>query len=755
MEKKFNYDSFIDSLLPGNFALTKSMEIVKINSSGTLWYVKKFLVLYYYIILSKAILTNQYVDKVISLFDEYINSLDENVQDSAKLFFYPADERFSFKSNKFIKFMQFANETVFANEDEKKDYFNRAKEIYFMMLMGIGGQTAVKKRLLENVKNVNYTNKNMQTIILDAVVDSIFENANKKKDELYNGDSLRIISEKAAVEIKQLVSNNKIKNKQNVYDVIEKYPCSKKYPGKYGKKKKKILVNPDYYGVEHDSAGPLRNERQILFYFGFFHSKSGGVYDEFSTITPVGALALKANALELQAIWEHQKVKMISQTPNVTIKGAAVEKSDKFAISYTPYTDIIGNVLRNEQLTAEVYKYIVSRRKHVISETEWIAKEKSIIDKIDDIKIEIERFSRDRDKKPEESRKELLKYLLGIIDNLPKDKKTNKLGMCSLSKGVKLTSKNNMQFLYDIYSIINEYKINRYGDLFKRCEDDLKRRYKEGTIKSPKSVDPEVKIDWDIYNVRIDKFIMNAIMITSAAIICDIQDINSLTIDDLNKIRNYIQTNYNNIVEEFNIKSDNKLKIMINETLESMKNLNFDHFISRENEESLILEDYKLESSEDLFKKIKEISSKGNNGGDNERNSILIENIRKYYIKVYSNDDSLKCECCGNKTFITDKNRPYLEFHHIIPFKDGLGPDHYLNLVGLCPNCHRKIHHIRKNERKNLISGVDKFNYLNIAVVERLKQLNEEEILRSENLEYLLSRQFITKNQYDEVASRR
>ena len=46
------YDDFYESLLPGNYALTKSMELTKVSNSGTLWYTKKFLTLYYFIFLS-------------------------------------------------------------------------------------------------------------------------------------------------------------------------------------------------------------------------------------------------------------------------------------------------------------------------------------------------------------------------------------------------------------------------------------------------------------------------------------------------------------------------------------------------------------------------------------------------------------------------------------------------------------------------------------------------------------------------------
>lgn len=89
-------DKFIDGLLPGNYALTKSMELTKIKSSGTLWYTKKFLVLYYYVFLSNDIMTNEYIDKVINSFDLYIESLEEKVRQDAHDFFYPQDSAFNF-----------------------------------------------------------------------------------------------------------------------------------------------------------------------------------------------------------------------------------------------------------------------------------------------------------------------------------------------------------------------------------------------------------------------------------------------------------------------------------------------------------------------------------------------------------------------------------------------------------------------------------------------------------------------------------
>lgn len=75
-----------------------------------------------------------------------------------------------------------------------------------------------------------------------------------------------------------------------------------------------------------------------------------------------------------------------------------------------------------------------------------------------------------------------------------------------------------------------------------------------------------------------------------------------------------------------------------------------------------------------------------------------------------------KCEISSqHETFIrkTDGN-PYTEAHHLIPYsqydyyadKKDLCIDRAVNIISLCPNCHRKIHHGNINEIHDLIETI-------------------------------------------------
>jgi 5-methylcytosine-specific restriction enzyme A len=54
------------------------------------------------------------------------------------------------------------------------------------------------------------------------------------------------------------------------------------------------------------------------------------------------------------------------------------------------------------------------------------------------------------------------------------------------------------------------------------------------------------------------------------------------------------------------------------------------------------------------------------------------------------------CQLCDSPAPFNKKDgSPFLEVHHIQPLSEG-GEDTLSNCVALCPNCHRKIHALKK-----------------------------------------------------------
>ena len=290
-----NYiDEFIKGLTPSNYFLTKSMEISKVSTSGTLWYTKKYLVLYDAIFLTRKIRTREGVNEIRKNFENYIATLPDSQKEEATAFFFPehADLRNNFKS-----YYQFAG-VVNLDEGERNFYANVDK-YYFVYLMNVGGQSGVKAYIRERLYQDDF----------------VFSNLKK------------MIAEYAAKHPDEDIDENQIFN--------------------------------DYHAA-------LRNERQILFYYGFFHSRNTGAGgdNEFASLTPVGELAVWANAKEFALIWEEQKIKLISQPVTVefpSINNCPYCDVDKFKLNYSPYLSILRYLLTNGGLPARFYDRVLSR----------------------------------------------------------------------------------------------------------------------------------------------------------------------------------------------------------------------------------------------------------------------------------------------------------------------------------------------------------------------------------------------------------
>ena len=177
--------------------------------------------------------------------------------------------------------------------------------------------------------------------------------------------------------------------------------------------------------------------------------------------------------------------------------------------------------------------------------------------------------------------------------------------------------------------------------------------------------------------------------------------------------------------------------------------------INSSNKNEQIIANYKTQNAADLFTKIEKISASATvvSAENRERNATLVSMLKSYYLKCYSENNMLKCECCGEETFITAAGEPYVEFHHLIPFNIAYGPDHYLNLFALCPNCHRKIHFLHIDDKCGPYEDLSNNNYMHLCFTERLKTLRGQNLLKSYHLEFLLADNAITLDEYNDIAA--
>lgn len=70
------------------------------------------------------------------------------------------------------------------------------------------------------------------------------------------------------------------------------------------------------------------------------------------------------------------------------------------------------------------------------------------------------------------------------------------------------------------------------------------------------------------------------------------------------------------------------------------------------------------------------------------------------------------CQACSAEAPFTSKGgEPYLEVHHLYRVSDG-GVDDPENVIAICPNCHREVHHGRNGDDLNesLIESAEKRN---------------------------------------------
>lgn len=675
--------NFIDNLTPSNYFITKSMEISKVTYSGTLWYTKKYLVLYDAIFLSGKIKTRDGILEIKNNFENYISTLPESQREDADKFFFPEYANLRGNCKTYNEF-----KGIIGLEENEKHYLSLVDKYYFVYLMGTGGQGGVNEYI---------------------------------KQKLYQDDFV-------------------VSNLENIIREYERYNPEKHY------------TDRDITRIINDYHANLRNERKILFYYGFFHSRNISDDSEFASLTPIGELAVQSNSKEFNMIWEHQKIKMISQPVTIdlpSIKGCTFCDVDKFKLNYSPYISILNCILHNNGLVPRFYDYVLSRTNNG-NISDIIEHYDELKAELNAIKTKIENFGIPSDKNDEDFRKEMLKYSLGLRDDLHLDKGDNYFGCISISvnNSWKLNNVDRLKKIVSIYNQIEEYKIKRYNSLFSECENELKRKYKAYYSGTNYNMNHRIKMSWDLFNIKKEKIILLSLVLSDYIMYKNIK----LSDIDYNDLYDYCSINFYRVLKSVNLsrKRDiiNSLKVICDRIRNcTLKDIDYEEDY---NIETVYVNQYSTLNTDDIYRKLVEVSYQNIQPTlERKRDPRVIDLLKALYLAENSDENHLiACECCGQKTFVKQNDEPYLEYHHLIPFSIADGPDHFENIFGICPMCHRKIHYGKDTLKADLYNGFNINNHLHKNILDRLKDLYNLNILKSYQLEYALSEQMIDESEY-------
>ena len=316
-------------------------------------------------------------------------------------------------------------------------------------------------------------------------------------------------------------------------------------------------------------------------------------------------------------------------------------------------------------------------------------------------------------------------------------------------------NKENLHRTIKIYSELEKYKRKRYNKLFHECEEELRKKYEiesQGNQTLYK-VNPKTKIKWDLYNIQKDKIIIIGLIINIFTIQKDCE-LEAIKIED---IVNYANKDFKNILKSININSKKEVKeslkgILDLILLDSLENIDYNENFRID---EYYINEYTTLNSTDLMEKIKRVSEDNIKPKlERKRDRQIIGLINAYYLAEYSDENKLvKCECCGATTFLKPNNEPYLEYHHLIPFNIADGPDHYENIVGICPMCHTKIHYAIDSEKIMVYKEFNSNNHLHEDLFTRMKKLYKINVLKSYQLEYALVENMINEEEYQKILS--
>lgn len=142
-------------------------------------------------------------------------------------------------------------------------------------------------------------------------------------------------------------------------------------------------------------------------------------------------------------------------------------------------------------------------------------------------------------------------------------------------------------------------------------------------------------------------------------------------------------------------------------------------------EDSLVIEQNKKRAIEKLMPDIIHQIAKNK---DDER-KCTYHNVKQYNRDQAVSKDTKNrangiCDLCEQPAPFITKEGPYLETHHVVTLAEN-GPDAIYNTVAICPNCHRKVHALRKKEDLKKLTKVIMKYLLDDNDLENLRKCEE------------------------------
>lgn len=522
-----------------------------------------------------------------------------------------------------------------------------------------------------------------------------------------------------------------------------------------GIKKAKNLFedNEKFKKLVPDVHAFLRNQRQILYVLGFVNYTKINNKEEYSP-TAIGKHIVFANYNEMILLMEIQKLRQVSRNPlvkysenfNRARNRQIKENADKTIISKGhicshPYICLLNYLITNTEISSKDYMFIISRLSnlHTLDYVELSTKKikglSELVNNKDKQFYSPGKNSEDGDfvLRPEDFSKEYKKYIQGIFaTETDYDSNLMSIGKIGIHS-CKVSNLEKAKILYKNYVDIVNYLDSLYGNVYKNIDIIHNDKYAHHinrvhyNYKSPNYL--TTVEEWLDYFVSSDTNIIRMLLKT-------VSEMNSLSKQNIKNLYPYF------CKQVLKVKTSNDVENLFNNTTL----LDF--------ESPVVIVEHKV--TEDMLKheSIKYLNMMHDITIERRRNSTL-KNIYATY-KIQHNHNV--CEICGNKLSKEVNGNPICNYHHILPFNEAgaLGPDHYLNLIGICSNCHEKAHSkISCNERIKMYNGILANSCFQKSVFERIQIMYKERFLFNASLEYAVAMEMITDTQKIEIINNR